>query len=168
MTHRCIMVAGAILGSIIMCNVFAESPKQPREKLQNLADSGDTLGRNLLSAIQKGDQSSIRTNAQSLVAANHFDVVVDLLRDSSDVVKQEAASALARVKSKAVAAALLDSYAMLDVAVRGGDEAQLLRKETKTVYENALAQVTGVQINQEWDREQKHKTFQDAIRRMPE
>ena len=102
---------------------------------------------------------------QSLVVANHLDVVIDLLRDPSDVVKQEAASALAGVKSKAVAEDLLDSYEMLEVAVRGGDEEQLLRRETKAVYENALTRVTGVQINQEWDMEQKYKMFQNAIRR---
>lgn len=150
-----------------MSGLFAESPKQAREPLRELADSGNNTAKAMLVAIRKRDRDSLKTYAAALVADGHLAQVIPLLFDPSDVVKQDLAVTLAEVKDKRVAAALLESYAQLDVLVTGGTEVQLRREETKGVFEGVLARLTGLRADPEWTHAQKVQAFSDAIQRPP-
>lgn len=158
----------ALLWTLFMCNLLAGSSKPSRQALQILAESGDAAAQGMLDAIRGMDRGQLRTHAKMLVAEGHLDQVIPLLFDPSDVVKQELVATLAEAKEKQVVVALVDSYAQLDVLITGGTEAQILRKETKTAFEDVLERATGLKVEPEWTHKQRVQAFRDAIRRSPE
>ena len=139
-----------------------------RRKLVSPPKEYQELAGNLLSALANGSRESIKPSISALVSAGGVELVIPLLEDPSDVVKQEAAHALKIVKTKRVAKALLSAIPSNDVAVRGGDEALLLRRETRGVFIDVLSHLFGTPIYENWTNEELKERIERRIIKMPD
>jgi hypothetical protein len=154
---------------IMLGSLFASGePGDARDRLEAVTGPDQHSAHKLLMVIRVQPIEKVRAEMSELVKHQKYHLVSIALTDSSDSVKLEAAISLATVKRKSVAVALFDASKDLEIAVRGGTEADALRARTKQAFENSLSLVTGVLVDQAWSKERKLKEFRDAIAKLPE
>ncbi|NJK91145.1 MAG: hypothetical protein HC904_04500 [Blastochloris sp.] len=146
--------------------VEAGNEMKSRENLRLVSDESKKSAEALLVAIEQGSRDSINQHMKELVTAGKIDLVASLLDDPSEAVKQEAARSLAKQKTRKVATALLAAMSKLNVAVRGGDEAQILRAETKQTFREVLSSVIDSEIKEEWTEAETARHIENALKKM--
>jgi hypothetical protein len=148
---------------------LADARANPRVKLISAAGENVSAARGLLTAIEKGSKEDMRRNAIELVRAGRGDVVLPLLRDASDAVKQEAVRSVSGIKKREVAQALLSSIPKAErFSVKGGAEAIALRIETRKVFIETLENIVGVSIGPKWTNEEISNHLGKVIDSLPE
>ena len=137
-------------------------------KLETVSGADRAPAQELLSAIRSHSDEKVRVKMRELVQRNKAELVAITLYDVSDNLKLEAARALASVKKKSIARALLDASQGLDLAVRGGTEDEGRRKRTKEAFADSLTAITGIAVNKDWNFEERTKALKEAIEKLPE
>lgn len=143
-------------------------PGDAREVLSSVAGSDLKMARDLLKAIESNSMETVRLEMSKLVQQDKPYLVCIALRDQSDNIKLEAAKALASVKKKKIALAVLDASKDLEILVSGGTEIDGLRNRTANAFESTLISITGLRVEKAWSLERKRFEFLKKIEELPE
>jgi hypothetical protein len=161
-----VAVALTFTTGVYVSSVKADDEMKTRENLRLVSGESQKTSEALLVAIEQGSRDAIKQHMKELIDFKKVDLVVSLLDDPSDVVKQEAAQSLSNVKSKKVANTLVVAMSKLHVSVRGGDEAQILRSETKKAFKEALVNITETKIDERWTEGETMRHLEKAVKSM--
>ena len=144
---------------------YAQPQIHSREVLRN--EYGKT-GRLLADAMDQGSLAEIHKYAVALIESGKSKVIIGSLTDPSDIVQQGLSKALADTQQQQAVPDLVKLYDRMSIAVRGGTEAQLMRKATTQSVEQALVKLTGVSLEPNWTHSEKLAAFRKKVARNPQ